>query len=89
MDEVRASGQSGERVAKRLGIAKSTAYKWQRGKRSSEPSTPNPKLKFARLLPETRSAVVVQVGGATVRVETGFDAELLRGVVAALAERHR
>lgn len=90
LDELRESGQSAERVAKRLGIAKSTAYKWQqRRKQSSESSTPPPKLKFARLLPESRSAVFVQVGGATVRVETGFDAELLRGVVAALAERQR
>jgi len=29
LDELRESGQSAERVAKRLGIAKSTAYKWQ------------------------------------------------------------
>lgn len=87
LNEVRESGQSAEAVARRFGIAKSTAYKWQqRDKATSASSKSSPKLTFARVLPQSRSAVFVQVGGATVRVETGFDAELLRGVVAALGE---
>jgi hypothetical protein len=34
----------------------------------------------------TPSWLVVQVGAASVRVETGFDAELLRAVMAALED---
>ncbi len=31
-----------------------------------------------------RAGLVVQLGQATIRVESGFDADLLRGVIAAL-----
>jgi hypothetical protein len=36
---------------------------------------------------ETESELVVEVGGARMRVRRGFDATLLRGVVSALSER--
>jgi len=92
-DEVRASGESIEAVAKRFCIGKSTAYKWyqhaKEGKGAVESPPPGPKLKFARVVPKSCSAVFVEIGGATLRVEAGFDAELLRGVVAALDERRR
>lgn len=90
LDEVRDSGESVEAVAKRFGIGKSTAYKWQqRTKGGSSPSKPDPKPKFARVVPASRPAIVVQIGRAMLRVEAGFDAELLRCVVAALDERQR
>lgn len=92
-NEVRESGESIEAVAKRFGIGKSTAYKWHQrakeGKEAADVPKPGPKLKFARVVPESRPAVFVEIGGATLRVEAGFDAELLRGVVAALDERRR
>jgi len=51
---------------------------------------PVPKAKptFAQVVPASRPAVLVQVGGATVRVEAGFDAALLGQVVAALDRRN-
>ena len=93
LKEVRESGESAEAVAKRFSIGKSTAYKWQQrakeGKGTVESPQSGPKVRFARLVPESRSAVFVEIGGATLRVEAGFDAELLRRVVAALDERRR
>jgi hypothetical protein len=50
-------------------------------KAASRPSTPV----FARVVPTRRMTVRVEVGGAAVVVERGFDAELLRQVVAALS----
>jgi hypothetical protein len=41
--------------------------------------------KFARVVPVRRSSLRLQVGGAAVVVEAGFDPELLRQVVAALS----
>jgi len=44
--------------------------------------------KFARLVvagARPTGAIVVEVGGALVRVEAGFDSELLREVVSALS----
>jgi len=44
---------------------------------------------FARVVPSragSRTGLVVQLGPATIRIESGFDAELLRAVVTALGE---
>jgi hypothetical protein len=44
---------------------------------------------FARAVPSRsglRAGIVVQLGRASIRVEAGFDAELLRAVVSALGE---
>ena len=67
-------------VAKRVGIPESTAYAWKKAGPIDEPT-------FARLVPtqpETAAALKLQAGGATIVVEQGFDAELLRAVVGAL-----
>ena len=79
--EVRASGEPVRKVAERQGISVSSAYLWMKSAPTSAPA-------FAKLvrLPTTASAeLAVQISAATIRVETGFDAELLRSVVAALS----
>jgi len=85
LDDIRDSGESLEVVARRFGISKSTAYKWHKlAKGSHASSKASPKPKFARLVPASRPAIVVEIGGARVHVEAGFDPELLRSLVAAL-----
>lgn len=78
------SGVSVREAAARLGLNTSVGYRWvQRAGGSNAP-------RFVRLVPASKAppaAVAVQVGGATVRVEAGFDAELLRAVISALAAR--
>jgi transposase-like protein len=74
------SGASVKAVAVRHGVSPSMLYRWmQDGDKQGGPV-------FARLAVSkvVESAVVVQVGRAAIRVERGFDAELLRDVVAAL-----
>jgi hypothetical protein len=70
-------------VAKRLGVTPSSAYLWLKG--SEALSAPV----FARLVPSgspVRHSLTIEVGGARVRVEAGFDVELLRSVVTALSD---
>ena len=83
ISEVRATGDIPRVVAERLGICASSAYRWM--KEASVAGLPV----FARVVSSraaSRAGLVVQIGRATIRVETGFDVELLRGVVAALSE---
>ena len=81
--EVQSSGEGVGAVAKRLGVTPSSAYLWikEAGVEQRPPT-------FARVVKSSsRTAspfVVVGVGGATIRVEPGFDVDLLRSVVAAL-----
>jgi transposase-like protein len=75
------SGASVREAAARLGLNTSIGYRWaQKAGKSAAP-------KFARLVPASKApaAVMVQVGAATLRVEAGFDAELLRSVISALS----
>ena len=81
--EVKATGDTARVVAERMGICASSAYRWM--KDASDPGAPV----FARVVPSRampRSALTVQVGLVAIRVEAGFDAELLRGIVTALGE---
>jgi|SRR6188768_3352022 len=81
--EVRATGEIPRVVAERMGVCASSAYRWM--KEVSAAGAPV----FARVVPSRAVAspsLMVQVGPATIRVEAGFDAELLRGVVAALGD---
>ena len=67
-----------------MGVSVSTGYLWMKG----APASGVPQ--FARLVPESRAALtplVVQVGSVAIRVEPGFDAELLLAVVSALSTR--
>ena len=82
VDEVRATGASVREVAERLGLDTSIGYRWMQAARRSGPPT------FAKLVPAdstSRATIAVEVGGATVRVEAGFDTDLLRAVVSALS----
>ena len=81
--EVRATGESGGVVAKRLGITPSTAYLWLK------PAASAPV--FARVVPARAaqsalaSSIVLEVGGAKLHIGRDFDPALLRQVVAALS----
>jgi transposase-like protein len=81
--EVRATGEKVRVVAARLGVGPSTAYHWMK-----EAAAPESAPVFARVVPSraaTPSSLVIELGRATVRVEIGFDPELLRNVIAALS----
>jgi transposase-like protein len=83
--EVRTGERAGV-VAKRMGIAPSTAYLWMK---AAAPATSAPV--FARVVPAQSieatptSRMVLEVGGAKLHVERDFDPALLRQVVAALS----
>jgi transposase-like protein len=83
LEQVR-SGSSVREAAARLGLNTSIGYWWvQKARGSSAP-------RFARLVPAGKAApatVAIEVGAATVRVEAGFDAELLHAVISALAPK--
>ena len=71
-------------VAEQLGVKVATAYFWV--KRARQRQRPQ----FAMVVPATQAkgaTLRVEVDGAVVHVESGFDAELLRDVVAALSRR--
>jgi len=83
IDEVRASGEPVRVVAKRLEVPESTALYWMQCARRAEPP------KFARVIAaaqERGASLSVEVGGAVIRVDAGFDAALLREVVAVLKD---
>jgi transposase-like protein len=85
LSEVRSGGEAVAAVAKRLGVTPSSAYLWLKegGDESVAPA-------FARVMKSSSSmpsrSLVIKVGAATVRVEPGFDVDLLRSVVAALGD---
>ena len=85
--EVRETGERVGVVADRMGITKSSAYLWTKVLRAEPAADAAPV--FARLVPGRviGGGLLVEVGAAAIRVEAGFDAELLRAVVAALSER--
>lgn len=80
VETVRTSGEPVKLVAKRLGVQESTAYYWMKQAGRTEP-------KFARVVPTTQTSAAslsIDVGGVVIRLDAGFDAGLLREVVAAL-----
>src|SRR5664279_1927723 len=82
-------------AATRLGVGQSAAYSWiAESRKPLEPSTAGRGAAptFVRLVPSADAAAAtigVRVGGAEIRVSRRFDGELLRAVVAALAEATR
>lgn len=83
--EMHRSGDAVWAVATRVGVSKATAYRWWAEEQKSGPA---PVIEFAPLVRSTSLAsqsVVVELGAVRIRVEAGFDAELLRSVVAALS----
>ena len=82
--EVRSTGEPVRLVAERLGVTVSSAYLWMKDA-AAAPSKPV----FARVVPAraaSPSSLTLEVGRTRVRVEAGFDAELLRQVVSALSD---
>ncbi|HEX2873813.1 MAG TPA: transposase [Polyangiaceae bacterium] len=77
--EVRATGDRVAVVAERMGVASSSAYLWMK---AAAPAPGGPV--FARVVPARKASLRLEVGGAAVVVEAGFDAELLRQVVVVL-----
>jgi transposase-like protein len=80
--EVRATGEGVGVVAKRLGVTSSSAYLWMKAATESAPAGAPI---FARVVSSRPQPMRLEVGGAAVLIESGFDAELLRQVVAALS----
>jgi transposase-like protein len=83
VDDVRA-GASVREAAARIGLNTSIGYRWMQA--AAKLGAP----RFARVVPgaearRSSAAVVVRVGAATVHVEPGFDADLLRAVISALS----
>lgn len=96
---VTSTGATIAAAAAELGVQKSTASYWvrkatkptrrARRPRSAAPATASTaEPTFARLVraSETASSIEVWTGKVAIRVRPGFDAELLRAVVAALSE---
>jgi transposase-like protein len=89
-----ASGRSVREAAAHFGIGTSTASYWVRQAtakakqvRQQETRLAAVPPQFVRLVREHEVASIeVRVGGATLHVAPGFDADLLRAVVAALRE---
>lgn len=80
IEAVRSTGKPVKAVAEQMGVSVSTAYLWM--KRAGAGT-----VKFARLVPASqvsRAGIVVEVGGAVIRLTRGFDADLLLEVVEAL-----
>ena len=84
VEAVRKSGESIRAVAARMGVKEATAYFWmKRARQSMAPA-------FARVVPSRReptTALRVEVSGAIILLESGFDAQLLREVVSALSRQ--
>lgn len=70
--------------AAQRGYSRASLTKWAAEARTGEPT-------FVRVevVPRVAPELVVEIGGARVRVAAGFDASLLRDVVAALAPEAR
>jgi transposase len=88
-----AEGLSVAAAARQVGVHNSVGYYWANKRRPTEAPTA---VRFAELKPSSavsqqpvRQSVEVVVGEAAIRVEAGFDAQLLRQVVSALSGEER
>jgi transposase-like protein len=79
-------------AAVQLGIPEATAYYWlKQARKAASPRTSTlvmtpPAQTFARLIRADTQSLTLRLGAATIELRTGFDAALLREVVAALTE---
>jgi hypothetical protein len=82
LEEMRSSGLGVKPYCRSVGLSPATVYQWlSRGKERG-------RVTFARAIRVSEKAsIVVEVAGARLRVEPGFDGELLRAVVCALSEK--
>lgn len=71
-------------AAKQVGVHNTTGYYWVK---KTKPGDASAAVHFAELRPSvpTGRPLEVSVGGAVIKVQVGFDAVLLRQVVAALS----
>jgi transposase-like protein len=83
---VKKHGEAVSRVAARLGVPTSTAYRWMRFAGVESGPVTKPKPTFVELVaePSERSTILVRVGVAEIEVRAGFDTRLLREVAEAL-----
>lgn len=88
----RASGKPASEIAAAQGISRATLLWWARELRAREAKkfAGSPKVTLARVVraaehPTSARGFSVSVGRARIEVSEGFDAKLLREVVAALA----
>jgi hypothetical protein len=72
-------------VAARMGVGASAPDLWVKAARQGNKASKPTFAKLVRASPPS-SSIVLEVGRARVRVEAGFDAELLRPVVSALSD---
>lgn len=79
----RASGQSAAVYAKTRGYSMSSLMRWA----SRERGESGQRFVRVEVASRTTSELSVEVGGARIRVTFGFDAALLREVIAALETR--
>jgi len=82
IEAVQTSGEPVAAAAERLGVTASTAYFWMKAARATR------QPQFARLVsesPPVPASLVLRVQGVAIRVQSGFDADLLRAVVSALS----
>jgi transposase-like protein len=83
------AGAGVSEAAARLGVTPSTAYSWVRGATATDRDRPRlaGAPRFVRVVPrrEAGVAITVRVRAAEIEVWPGFDADLLRAVVEALA----
>lgn len=90
--EMRRTGDAVGAVALRMGVSNGTAYRWWEAERGELGAKAPAAIQFATLVRSAAAAaveprgLVVTVGSARVEVESGFDPQLLRSVVAALSE---
>ena len=83
--ELDRSGDTTWRVAQRLGLTSTTAYRWAAAREDAGPT-------FARVLRSTAEhdarpgGVSIEVGAARIVVESEFEPALLRAIVRALSE---
>ena len=83
IETVRTSGEPVKVVAQRMGVKESTAYFWMKRARAARPP------EFARVIPtaeRSKASITIEVGGVAIRLDSGFDAALLREVVLALGD---
>ena len=75
-------------AASRLGVTESTAYRWLRDEGARPTPAASRPPTFARLVPAAamEARLHLRIGEVEVDVRPGFDAALLRAVVAALTE---
>jgi hypothetical protein len=81
----RASGLTAERFCARRGYSPKSLFRWAAAARSAVVMRPTEFVRLEVASTPGVAGLVVEVGVGRIRVERGFDRELLRDVVAALA----